>query len=141
MYVRKVKKAGKTYLYYYKSQRVGDKVRSIYVGKVLEKPKRLVQVTQPKQEISYKSLKNTQVVNNLIEFDKLLFEINKHIAIKDLKNSIDVYNQMLELYSKLEIQYEDKQLIFNKLTDAYNELLNLSKEHKIEVPEYWNFGS
>ena len=135
MYVRKVKKAGKTYLYYYKSQRVGDKVRSIYVGKVLEKPKRLVQVTQPKQEISYKSLKNTQVVNNLIEFDKLLFEINKHIAIKDLKNSIDVYNQMLELYSKLEIQYEDKQLIFNKLTDAYNELLNLSKEHKIEVPE------
>ena len=126
MYVRKVKKGAKTYLYYYKSQRIGNKVKSIYVSKVIQKPKKLV-----KKEI--KLVKNTEIVNKLIEFDNLIFEINKLITIKDLKNSINIYSKMLEVYSNLDINFEDKQKLFNKLNSAYNDLLNLSKEYKIKV--------
>ena len=130
MYVRKVKKAGKTYLYYYKSQRTGNKVRSIYVGKVLEKPKKEV---AKQVNVELKPEKNTSIVNNLLEFDNLLFEINRLISLKDIKNSINVYNKMLNLYSSLEIHPEDKQKIFNKLNNTYNELVNLTKEHNIEL--------
>ena len=127
MYVRKIKKSGKVYLYYYKSQRIGNKVKSIYVGRALEKPKQLKQVIQKK------SFKNTELIDNLVEFDKILFEITRLITIKDLKNSINVYNKMLQIYSKLDIQPEDKKIVFNKLSSTYNELVNLSKEHNIEV--------
>ena len=131
MYVRKIKKAGKTYLYYYRSKRIGNKVRSIYVGRALEKPKKDAE----EKDITLKPLKNTDVVNNLLEFDKLLFEIDRLVTIKDLKNSINVYNEMLEIYNKLELQVEDKQKIFDKLSSKYDELVNLSKEHNIDLLE------
>ena len=127
MYVRKVKKAGKIYLYYYKSQRIGDKVKSVYLGKVLEKPK--------EEKKILKSVKNTNLINNLLEFDNLLFEINKSISLKDLKNSIEVYNKMLNLYSKIDIIMGDKEKLFNKLNLTYNELVSLSKEHNIKILE------
>ena len=54
MYVRKVKKAGKTYSYYYKSKRIGSKVKSIYIGRALEtnpkKPARLEVVQNSKKQ-------------------------------------------------------------------------------------------
>ena len=126
MYVRKIKKGGKTYLYYYKSQRIGNKVKSIYVGRALEKPKQLKQVIQKKP------FKNTELIDNLVEFDKILFEITRLITIKASKNSINVYNKMLQIYSKLDIQPEDKKVVFNKLSSTYNELVNVCKEHNIE---------
>ena len=127
MYVRKVKKAGKTYLYYYKSQRIGSKVKSIYVGRALEKPKK----TSEKTKVIKQDIKKIDVVNKLFEFDNLLFEINKLMAVKDLKGGLDVYNKMFNLYSELNIDVEDKQKLFNRLSSAYEDLLNLSKEHNI----------
>ncbi|MEK6932650.1 MAG: hypothetical protein AABW56_02545 [Nanoarchaeota archaeon] len=127
MYLRKVKKAGKTYLYYYKSQRIGSKVKSIYVGRALEKPKK----TSGKTKAIRQDIKKTDVVNKLFEFDNLLFEINKLMAVKDLKGALDIYNKIFNLYSELSLDVEDKQKLFNRLSSAYEDLLNLSKEHKI----------
>jgi len=136
MYVRKVKKGGKTYLYYYKSQRIGNKVKSIYVGKVLEKPAKPSKLSKPKlipaETSGLKPTKNISIINSLLEFDKLIFEVNNLITNKDLKTSVNVYNKMLELYSKMELHVDDKQKVFNKLSSIYNELVNLSKEYKIE---------
>ncbi len=129
MYVRKIKKEGKTYLYYYKSQRIGNKVKSIYIGRALEKPKKYLK----NKSTSVEPLKNKELVNNLLEFDNLLFEISKHISTKDLKNSINVYHKMMDIYSKLDLQHEDKQRIFDRLSSTYNELVNLSKEHNINL--------
>ena len=129
MYVRKIKKEGKTYLYYYKSQRIGNKVKSIYVGRALEKPKK-----QHKEEKNnLKFLKNSETVNKLMEFDNLLFEINKSINSKDIKSSINIYNQMLKTYSEINIHKEDKEKLFNKINTIYAELIQLSQEHKISL--------
>jgi len=132
MYVRKVKKGGKTYLYYYKSQRKGNKVKSIYVGKALEKPSdKILKKERAYQKIS----KNNEMVNSLLEFDTLLFDINKMLMLKDIKGSIEMYNRMLEIYSNLEIQKEDKEKLFNKLSSLYEDLVNLGRENKIELLE------
>ena len=131
MYVRRVKKGDKVYLYYYKSQRIGDKVKSIYVGKVLEKPKK-TRIIKKEIQDKQKIIKNTETVNNLIEFDNLLFEINRLITLKDLRNSINIYNKMLDIYSKLDLQTEDKEKIFNKLNSSYNELVDLGEEQNIK---------
>jgi len=132
MYVRKVKKGGKTYLYYYKSQRKGNKVKSIYVGKALEKPSdKILKKERAHQKIN----KNNDMVNSLLEFDTLLFDINKMLMLKDIKGSIEMYNRMLEIYSNLEIQKEDKEKLFNKLSSLYEDLVNLGRENKIELLE------
>ena len=65
----------------------------------------------------------------------MLFEINRLITLKDLKSSINVYNKMFEIYSKIDLGVEDKQKIFNKLDYTYKELVDLSKEHNIELLE------
>ena len=129
MYVRKIKKEGKTYLYYYKSQRIGNKVKSIYVGRALEKPKK----KKKEEKNNLKFLKNSETVNKLMEFDNLLFEINKSINSKDIKSSINIYNQMLKTYSEINIHKEDKEKLFNKINTIYTELIQLSQEHKISL--------
>ncbi|MEK6862770.1 MAG: hypothetical protein AABW57_01250, partial [Nanoarchaeota archaeon] len=114
MYIRKVKKGNKTYFYYYKSKRIGNKVKSIYVGKALEKD-----IEKP-IKIKYDSKKeakkdNLSVVNSLLEFDNLLNEINKLIMNKDLNNAIFTYNMMFEVYKKMDINHVDKVKVFEKL--------------------------
>ena len=75
------------------------------------------------------------MVNSLLEFDTLLFDINKMLMLKDIKGSIEMYNRMLEIYSNLEIQKEDKEKLFNKLSSLYEDLVNLGRENKIELLE------
>ena len=76
MYVRKVKKAGKTYLYYYKSKRIGNKVKSIYIGRALEEKK----IEKPKIiKTPEKKLDKNEIIHNLVNFDNLLNEIHKLI--------------------------------------------------------------
>ncbi len=133
MYVRKVKKAGKVYLYYYKSQRSGNQVKSIYVGKVLEKPKK--SLVRKSKNNNQNITKNLELTNNLIEFDNLLFEINRLISVKDLKSSINLYNKMFNIYSGINIEADDKQKLFDKLNSTYKELLDLSKEQNISILE------
>ena len=130
MYVRKLKKGGKTYSYYYKSQRIGDKVKSIYVGKAVE------DVVKPviKKEIKREFRKDdNSVANNLIEFDNLLEEINKLIMSKDLNNAIHVYNRIFDVYKNMDLEHQDKIRLFKKLNDVYNNLAELGKESKINI--------
>ena len=132
MYIRKVKKGNKTYFYYYKSKRIGNKVKSIYVGKALEKD-----IEKPIR-IKYSSRKeakkdNLSVVNSLLEFDNLLNEINKLIMNKDLNNAIFTYNMMFEVYKKMDINHVDKVKVFEKLNNVYSSLIELSKESKINL--------
>ena len=132
MYIRKVKKGNKTYFYYYKSKRIGNKVKSIYVGKALEKD-----IEKP-IKIKYDSKKeakkdNLSVVNSLLEFDNLLNEINKLIMNKDLNNAIFTYNMMFEVYKKMDINHVDKVKVFEKLNNVYSSLIELSKESKINL--------
>lgn len=129
MYVRKVKKAGKVYSYYYKSKRVGDKVKSIYVGRALDNKIEKPDVNKyEKNKLSHK-----EAINNLLEFDNLLHEINKLINGKDLNNAIFAYNRMFEIYNKLEISSEDRLKVFEKLNDIYKNLSDLGKESKIDL--------
>jgi len=132
MYVRKVKKGGKIYFYYYKSKRTGNKVKSIYVGRALEKD-----IEKP-IKIKYDSKKevkkdNLNVVNSLLEFDNLLNEINKLIMNKDLNNAIFTYNMMFEVYKKMDINHVDKVKVFEKLNQTYDKLIELGKESKINI--------
>ena len=133
MYVRKVQKGGKTYLYYYKSKRVGNKVKSIYVGRALEASK----IEKPKikhfVKESIKKSNKKDLINNLLSFDNLLNELHKLIDIKDLGGAIHIYNEMFEIYSKLELNYQDKTKLFEKLNLTYNNLLELSKELNIKL--------
>ena len=57
------------------------------------------------------------------------------LMLKDIKGSIEMYNRMLEIYSNLEIQKEDKEKLFNKLSSLYEDLVNLGRENKIELLE------
>jgi len=133
MYVRKVKKGGKIYSYYYKSQRIGDKVKSIYVGKAVEDIRKPV-VKQTEPNIAKREFKKeSDVINHLLEFDNLLNEINKLINSKDLSNAIFTYNKMFEVYTKIEINASDKAKVFERLNSVYNNLVELSKENKIEL--------
>ena len=114
MYIRKVKKGNKTYFYYYKSERIGNKVKSIYFGKALKEIKK---PTIKIKEIKVKEVKETKeikhnVVNNLLEFDNLLNEINYLINEKDLNTAIFTYNKMFEVYKNMDIDHRDKARIF-----------------------------
>ena len=130
MYVRKVKKSGKTYLYYYKSKRVGNKVKSIYVGKALEEAK----IKKPKIKISSeKRLDKKEIVTSLINFDNLLNEITRLIDINDLGGAINIYNNMLKTYSELDLSYNDKAKLLEKLNLTYDNLVELSKELNIKI--------
>ncbi len=130
MYVRKVKKAGKTYLYYYKSKRIGNKVKSIYIGRALEEKK----IEKPKIiKTPEKKLDKNEIIHNLVNFDNLLNEIHKLIDIKDLGGAITIYNKIFDIYSNLELNYEDKARLFEKLNLTYNNLLELSKELNIKI--------
>ena len=128
MYVRKVKKAGKTYLYYYKSKRIGNKVKSIYVGRALEETK----IEKPKIKVSSeKKLDKKDIMTSLISFDNLLNEITRLVDIKDLGGAINIYNNMLKTYSELDLGYDDKAKLLEKLNSTYDNLVNLSKELNI----------
>lgn len=139
MYIRKVKKGSKTYFYYYKSERIGNKVKSIYVGRALEKVKKPVKkfedikVKTTKEVREVKKFKQDNIVNNLLEFDNLLNEINNLMINKDLNEAIFTYNKMFELYKNMNIDHEDKARVFEKLNNVYNNLIELSKEHKINL--------
>jgi len=133
MYVRKVKKGGKVYSYYYKSQRIGNKVKSIYVGRAEERVKRPEIRKEPIKETRGLRKENLNVVNNLIEFDSLLSNINKMIQNKDLSNAIFTYNKLFEVYNKVDIDQRDRARMFEKLNDVYNSLIELSKENKISL--------
>lgn len=129
MYIRKVKKGNKTYSYYYKSKRIGNKVKSIYVGRALEEG-----IKKPVKEISSKEAKkDSNAVNHLLEFDNLLNEINKFLSNKDLNNALFTYNKMFDTYKKMEIHHFDKAKVFEKLSNVYNNLVELSKENKINL--------
>jgi len=128
MYVRKLNKGGKEYLYYYKSKRIGNKVKSIYVGKALEK-----KIKKPL--IENKEIKNVDIATSLLEFDNLLNEINKLIHEKDLNSAISVYDQLFNIYQKVELKPLDKEKIFNKLDNIYKELIDLGRENKIKLLE------
>lgn len=124
MYIRKLKKAGKTYSYYYESKRIGDKVKSIYVGRALEEPERKI-----KRDFEIKKDKNeTSAVSHLLEFDDLLNEINKLIFRKDLNGAVFAYGKMFEVYNKMEINNQDKVKVLEKLNNVYSELVNLGEE-------------
>ena len=128
MYIRKLKKAGKTYSYYYESKRIGNKVKSIYVGRALGEPERKV-----KKDFEVKKDKNDiSAVSHLLEFDALLNEINKLIFNKDLNGAVFAYGKMFEVYNKMEINNQDKVKVLEKLNNVYNELANLGKETKID---------
>lgn len=130
MYVRKVKKAGKTYLYYYKSKRIGNKVKSIYIGRALEASK----IEKPKIKITHeKKLDKKELVNSLMHFDNLINELDKLIDIKDIGGAINTYNEMLNIYSKLELGYEDKAKLLDKLNLTYDSLVELGKELNIKL--------
>jgi hypothetical protein len=74
-------------------------------------------------------------VKSLLEFDDLLNQINKLIHEKELNLALNLYNKIFETYKNLDIKAEDKKKIFNKLDNLYNELVNLSKENKINLIE------
>jgi heterodisulfide reductase subunit A-like polyferredoxin len=130
MYIRKVKKNGKIYSYYYKSRRIGNKVKSIYVGRALEED-----IKKPvKQEVkNIKKEDNKNIVQNLVEFDNLLNEVNSLIQDKNLNNAIFVYNKMFEVYKEMNINVEDKSMVFEKLNETYDKLVSLGKENKISL--------
>ena len=133
MYVRKVKKGGKSYSYYYKSQRIGNKVRSIYIGRAEERVKK-PEITREIRKESKGLRKNSlNVVDDLLEFDSLLNNINKMIQNKDLSSAIFIYNKMFEVYNKLDIDHVDRARMFEKLNNVYNSLVELSKENKISL--------
>jgi len=129
MYIRKVKKGRKIYSYYYKSKRIGNKVKSIYVGRALE------------GKIEKPELKKEKNINfdyniisaHLLEFDNLLNEINKLIQDRDLNNSIHIYNKMFDIYKGLDINPDDKNKLFEKLNNVYSNLAELCRENKISI--------
>ena len=126
MYVRKVRKGGRVYSYYYKSQRIGDKVKSIYVGKAVEDIRKPT-IKQAEPKIAKREFKKeSDVINHLLEFDNLLNEINTLINGKDLSNAIFTYNKMFEVYTKIEVDASDKAKVFD-------DLIELSKENKINL--------
>jgi hypothetical protein len=137
MYIRKVKKGNKFYHYYYKSKRVGNKVKSIYVGRALEsdvkgaKSLKILRVKKPDSPKDYKS--NKIIVDNLLEFDNLLNEVNKLIMNKDLNNALFIYNKLFETYNKIEVDHKDKAMVFEKLNNIYDKLIELGKEVKLDL--------
>ncbi len=127
MYVRKLKKGKKTYFYYYKSKRMGNKVKSIYVGRALKED-----IKKPvKNDIGLEARKTDKgITYSLLEFDNLLNEINSLINNKNLSGAIFKYDEIFKVYNDIEINKEDKAMLFEKLNNVYESLIGLSKEIK-----------
>ena len=117
VYKRRIKKGGKVYTYFYKSQRIGDKVKSIYIGKTLDEEER------PKRP----GRKEKKIVSNLIEFDQLLEKLQVLIQKNDVDTAIDHYHKLFHMYSNLDVEVEDKYRLFRKLNNVYNDLNELRK--------------
>lgn len=117
VYKRRIKKGGKVYTYFYKSQRVGDKVKSIYIGKSLEKEEK------PKRP----EPKDRKIVSSLVEFDQLLEKVQLLIQKNDVDTAIDHYHKLFQMYSNLDVEVEDKYRLFRKLNNVYNDLNKLRR--------------
>ena len=81
VFVRKIKKGGKVYKYLYESKRVGDKIISVYKGKV-----------ESKKEVKHDVLKG---------FNELLIKINGFIENSEVESAKRVYNELLSEYNQV----------------------------------------
>ena len=109
VFVRKIKKHGKIYNYLYESKRVGDKVISVYKGKVNDKKKEV------KQDI-------------LRGFNEILININRFIEKSEVESAKISYSNLLEEYNKIseKVNDEKKMELFNKTKDIYERLNDLN---------------
>lgn len=130
MYIRKIKKGNKTYSYYYKSQRIGNKVKSIYIGRTLDKEIKKPRLNKTNKEAKGK---NINLIDNLLNFDRLLNEINILISNKNLHHALFAYDQLFESYKNMDVDAQDKSKLFEKLNNIYNLLVELSQENKINL--------
>lgn len=130
MYIRKIKKGNKTYSYYYKSQRIGNKVKSIYIGRNLDNEIKKPTLNKTNKESKNKNL---SLVDNLLNFDRLLNETNILISNKNLHHALFAYSQLFEAYKDLDVDAQDKSKLFEKLNNIYNSLVELSQENKINL--------
>ncbi len=130
VYTRKVKRGNKVYLYKYKSQRINGKVRSIYIGKELQKS------TSKKSRIKkHKTIKKIKpeikgyIPKYLIQFNKLVNEINTNLASNNINESVKKYQELLDVYTKLvkHIENEDKMQIYNKVKQVYDSITSTAE--------------
>ena len=107
-FVRIIKKGDKIYKYLYESKRVGNKVISVYKGKV-----------NGKKEVKKDVFK---------DFNVVLVKLNEFISNGELVSAKECYNILLEEYNKVssKVNDEEKLKLFNKTKEIYDRLSDLN---------------
>lgn len=107
-FVRKIKKGDKVYKYLYESKRVGDKVISVYKGKI-----------NNKKEVKKDIFK---------DFNEVLIKLNEFIENGEVMQAKEKYNSLLEEYNKVSDRVDDEKKVelFNKTKEIYDRLNDLN---------------
>jgi len=107
-FVRIIKKGEKVYKYLYESKRVGDKVISVYKGKV-----------NGKKEVKKDVFK---------DFNVILIKLNEFISNGEMSNAREHYKGLLEEYNKVssKVNDEEKLKLFDKTKEIYDRLNDLN---------------
>lgn len=138
VYIRKVVRGGKVYLYKYKSERVGNKVKSVYIGRVLEggvkeKPVLKKKIVSKKPEISRVRVgrvktgidrEKKDVASKLLKFDDVLRTIQNNLDEDRIKEAVSLYKNLLKLYNNLieKVDNEDRFKLYDKIKPVYENL-------------------
>jgi len=125
VYTRKVRRGSKTYLYKYKSQRVNGKVKSIYIGKELQKSvSKKIKVKKHKTTNRLRLGIKKDVPEYLMHFNSLMNEINNSLSSQDVDSAIKNYKELLNTYHRLirHLDNEDKLQIYNKVKQTYDSI-------------------
>ncbi|MCD4666752.1 hypothetical protein K8R47_03005 [archaeon] len=138
VFKRKIVKNGKTYYYFYKSKRVGSKVKSIYVGRELankttkSKKKKISKIHKKKTKGSVKKVKKHNVkkpkyLDQLQRFDVLIDKIKEDIELDNKKMIIKEYNELYKVYAEIIDKVSDQKKIelFNKIKEVYNQIQSI----------------
>jgi hypothetical protein len=145
VFVREIKKGGKTYRYLYKSKRIDGKVKSIYIGREeiknshethhKIKHKATSKIKHKKQSPNQHIMHHTKVddkwiVDKIVEFNKLMEESMDLVIQNKIEAAANHYNKLLNTYNQLSnhISDEEKLKLYDKTKQIYDRIQELNIE-------------
>ena len=136
VFVREMKKGGKTYRYLYKSKRIDGKVKSIYMGREEVKSRTNLKTSpvkiSAKKAVSkhaiYAKKDDKWIVDKIIEFNKLMEESMSLLIANKVESAANHYNKLLNAYNSLSnhVSDEEKVKLYDKTKQIYDRIHELN---------------
>jgi len=138
VFVREIKKGGKTYRYLYRSKRVNGKVKSIYVGREEIKSRansKAKSMKTPARKFIFKNIVHAKkddkwIIDRIIEFNRLMEESMNLLISNKIDAAANHYNKLLNVYNELSshVGDEEKVKLYDKTKQIYDRIQELNLE-------------